>query len=85
MIKIWAKILQEEHIVRQTTYSSNAEFHYADLFQILSELCGALDIPTPVLLKTHIFQYAKFKHIVFKKGDFMEEVPFDRLVIENIA
>lgn len=85
MIKIWAKVLKEEHIERQTTYTSDAEFHYADFFKILSEICDALDVPTPILLKTHLFQYAKFRRVVFKKGDFLEEPPFEKLILENIS
>ena len=85
MIKIWAKVMESEHIARQTTLSLDAEFHYADFFKYLSELCDALDVPTPVLLKTHLFQYAKFRRVVFKKGDFLEEPPFDKLILENIS
>lgn len=85
MIKIWAKVMEKEHIARQTTLVCDAEFHYADFFKYLSELCDALDVPTPILLKTHLFQFAKFRHVVFKKGDFLEEPPFEKLILENIS
>ena len=61
------------------------KFTYADFFRYLAEICGQLDVPTPVLLKPHLFQYAKFRHVVFRPADFMEAVPFDRLVLENIG
>lgn len=84
MIRIWAKVLKEGHIIRQTTYEREEKFSYSQFFTYLAEICDALDVPTPVLLKTSIFNYAKFNHVVFRPSDFMEEVPFDRLILENI-
>ena len=85
MFRIWAKVLKEGHIIKQTTYEREEKFTYADFFRYLAEICDALDIPTPVLLKPHIFNYAKFRHVVFRPADFMETVNFDRLVLENIG
>ena len=84
MFRIWAKIFADGHIVRQTTYERTEKFSYAQFFTYLAEICDKLDIPTPVLLKPHIFNYAKFNHAVFRPSDFLEAVPFDRLVLENI-
>lgn len=84
MLRIWAKVLKEGKIISQTTYEREEAFSYADFFGYLADICGTLDIPTPVLLKPHLFQYAKFRHVVFRPSDFMESVAFDRLVLENI-
>ena len=84
MLKIWAKVMKEGRIVAQTTYEREDTFTYAEFFHYLADICAALDIPTPVLLKPHLFQYAKFRHVVFRKTDFMEDVPFDKLLLENI-
>lgn len=84
MLKIWAKVMNEGRIVAQTTYEQEETFSYAEFFRYLTDICLALDIPTPVLLKPHLFQYAKFRHVVFRKSDFMEDVPFDKLLLENI-
>ncbi len=85
MFRIWAKVLKEGRIVSQTTYESEEKFTYSDFFRYLTEICGKLDVPTPVLLKPHLFNYAKFRHVVFRPADFMERVDFDRLVLENIG
>lgn len=77
--------MKEGRIVAQTTYEREEKFTYARFFEYLAEICGALDAPTPVLLKPHLFQYAKYRHVVFRPSDFMEDVPFDRLVLENIS
>lgn len=84
MFRIWAKVYSEDHIERQTVYQSEEKFTYSEFFRYLSDICGELDIPTPLLLKTHIFNYAKFNHVVFRPSDFMEPVPFRRLVLENL-
>lgn len=77
--------MKEGKILSQTTYEREEKFTYADFFGYLTDICDKLDIPTPVLMKTHLFNYAKFRHVVFRPSDFMESVPFDRLVLENIV
>ena len=84
MFRIWGKVIKDGHIIRQTTYEREEKFTYAHFFNYLADICDALDVPTPVLLKTIIFNYAKFNHVIFRPSDFMEDVPFDRLVLENI-
>lgn len=84
MFRIWAKVLQEDHIQKQFVYESDKKFAYSDFFAYLSEICTALDEPTPVLLKTHVFHYAKFNRVVFRKDDFIESISFDKLILENI-
>lgn len=84
MFRIWAKVMKEGRILKQITYEREEKFSYADFFGYLSDICDKLDVPTPVLLKTHLFQYAKFRHVVFRPSDFMEGVPFEKLVLENL-
>lgn len=84
MFRIWAKVMNEDHIERQTVYERSERFSYADFFGYLSEICDELDVPTPVLLKPHLFQYAKFNRVTFAQRDFVEEIAFSKLVLENI-
>lgn len=84
MFRIWAKIYKEERITRQNTFEFQETFSYSEFFSYLSKICDGLDIPTPVLLKPHIFNYAKFRHVVFRPSDFMESVNFEKLVLEKL-
>lgn len=84
MFRIWAKVLKEDHIEKQFVYESEEKFAYSNFFTYLADICVALDVPTPVLIKTHIFNYAKFNHVVFRADDFIEKVNFDKLLLENI-
>ena len=84
MLRIWAKVLLQDHIEKQTVYERDEALTYSHFFTYLAEICDALDIPTPVLLKPHIMNFAKFRHTIFLPRDFLEGVEFDKLVLENI-
>lgn len=84
-MRLWAKVMQEDKIVKQHVLELDEKLTYSHFFDYLSALCGALDIPTPVLLKTHILQFAKFRHVKFIPRDFVDGVDFDKLWIENIS
>ena len=84
MFRIWAKVYKEERIAQQKTFEFQETFFYSEFFSYLSKICDGLDIPTPVLLKTHIFNYAKFRHVVFRPSDFMESVNFEKLILEKL-
>ena len=84
MFKIWAKIIKGEKIISQLVYERNEKFTYSQFFNYLSDICEGLDIATPVLLNTYIFNYAKFGTVKFLPRDFTEPPAFDKLVIENI-
>ncbi|MCM1438501.1 MAG: hypothetical protein NC131_04740 [Roseburia sp.] len=85
MFKIWAKIFKDGKIEKQLTYEREGKFSYGEFFNYLADVCEGLDIATPVLLKTHIFNFAKFNTVRFLPRDFAEAVDFDRLVLENIV
>ena len=85
MFKIWAKIITDGKIEKQLTYEREDKFSYSDFFTYLADICEGLDIATPVLIKTHIFYYAKFNTVRFLPRDFAETVEFDKLVLENIV
>lgn len=85
MFRIWAKVLKDGKIVKQLTYERADKFRYSDFFEYLADICEGLDIATPLLLKTHIFNYAKFNTVRFLPRDFAESVEFDKLVLDNIV
>lgn len=84
MFKIWAKVVLDGKIIRQLVYERQEKFIYSRFFEYLADICEGLDICTPVLLKTHIFQYAKFNTVRFLPRDFAESVDFDKLILDNI-
>ena len=83
MIRIWAKVMKNNKIIKQFTFEKFENMDYSLFFDYLREICENLDIPTPVLIKTHLFNYAKYNNVRFTKNDFVESISFDKLVLEN--
>ena len=83
MIRIWAKVLLKDKIVKQYMFEKFEQMDYSLFFDYLREICENLDIPTPVLIKTHLFNYAKYNNVRFSQSDFVEQISFDKLVLEN--
>ncbi len=83
MVRIWAKVLKKDKIIKQYVFERFSEMDYSEFFSYVREICENLDIPTPVIIKTHLFNYAKYNVVRFKKDDFVEAISFDKLVLEN--
>lgn len=83
MIRIWAKVLKDNKIIKQTVYEKVGTTDYSEFFSYVREICETLDIATPVLIKTHLFNYAKYNSVKFVADDFVESISFDKLILEN--
>ena len=83
-MKIWAKVMKDGKIKKQFVYERDEQLVYSKMFEYLADICMALDVPTPVLMKTHIFNYAKFNHVKFTAKDFVEHFAYDQLFLENV-
>ena len=83
MIRIWAKTLKNNKITRQTIFEKEGNIDYSEFFDYVREICEKLDVPTPVIIKTHLFNYAKYNNVRFTADDFVEKIDFDKLVLEN--
>lgn len=82
---MWAKLVKDGKIIKQLDYARDDKFTYSRFFEYLSDICEELDVATPVLLKTHIFNYAKFGQTRFIARDFTETPDFDKLEIVNVS
>ena len=83
MVRIWAKVIKDDKILRQYMFTTEGTTDYSLFFNYLEDICSNLDIATPVLIKTHLFNYAKYNTVKFTKDDFVETISFDKLVLEN--
>ena len=79
MIKVWGRVISNEKVVKSKTVKVDTE--NATFFDMLAGLCHALNIPTPVLLDKHVYDFNLFKICTFKYDDFIESIPFDRFVV----
>ena len=83
MIKIWGKILSAERVLKSKTIvvdEKNTSF-----FDMLKDLCHTLNIPTPVLLDKHVYDFNLFNICTFKPDDFIESVDFNQFVLEYLG
>ena len=85
MVKIWAKVMKDNRIQKQTLFEADGRIEWSKFHEYMAEICYRLDIPTPVVIKVHLFNLAKFNHVKFTKGDFVEKIDFDNLFVENLS
>ena len=83
-MRLWAKLMHDGHISKQFVYENPEKLTYSHFFDYIVEIAQKLDIPTPVLTKTHIFNFAKFNHVKFIARDFVESLGYDCLFLENL-
>jgi hypothetical protein len=83
-MRLWAKLMKEGHICKQYVYENPERLTYSHFFDYLTDICSELDVPTPVLLKTHIFNFAKFNRVKFLPRDFVDGIEYDQFFIENL-
>ena len=83
-MRIWAKLMTDGKIQKQFVYEKDEQLVYSHFLDYVIDICQALDIPTPVLMKTHVFNFAKFNHVKFLARDFVESLGYDYLFLENL-
>lgn len=83
-MRIWAKVLQEHRIIRETVreFSSARPSDMEGWSVPLHELCQDLDLCRPVILQKHVHDLKQFSRVVFKPADFIETVDFDAFEVE---
>ena len=81
--RIWAKTMKGDKITRDFMLTLDGPFDEERIFEYLCEITHGMDIPTPVLLKNHIHSFVHFNVCRFLAREFVEEVDFDYLTLEN--
>ena len=84
-MRLWAKVMKDGHICKDFVYENAEKLTYSHFLNYLTDICLALDLSTPVLLKTHIFNFAKFNRVKFLPRDFVDFFEYDSLLIENLV
>ncbi len=84
MVRIWFKVVKDNKTVKQFVYENEEKFTYSHFSEYISAGCYALDEATPVIIRNHIMNFAKYNGVKFVPSDFVEKVDFDKLTIENL-
>ena len=83
MLRIWARTTIGGKITRSFIYESIDNFSEETIRKHIEKMCHEIDIPTPIILKSHITNYVDFNNTTFLPRDFVESIDFDRFIIEN--
>ncbi len=83
-MKIWAKVLKEDKILCDVIYETERGLRPSEWQRTLQEIAYQLDIATPVALPTHLKHFEKFNRVKFIPRDFVEDVEFTSVVLENV-
>lgn len=84
MLKLWVQIITDNKIQKNFIYSSDKSYDRDEFFYHLVEIASVLEIATPILTKSHFYNFEEFNNMRFIQRDFIEQIDFDRLLIENV-
>ena len=83
MIRIWAHTTVDSQNTRSFIYESIDNFSSEKFRLHIEKICHELDIPTPIILPSHIDNFENFNIVSFHSKDFVESVDFEKLILEN--
>lgn len=81
--RIWAKTTKGDKITRSYMLELGEAFDEDKLFEYVCEITRALDIPTPIILQSHVYHFVHFNRAKFLPSEFVDDVDFDFFTIEN--
>lgn len=83
-MKVWAKTIVDEKITRDLLYEYSSISNEDEFVAVLQEVCGQMDIPTPVATHVNFNHFVMFNNTRFKTRDFVESIDFDVLDLEAV-
>jgi hypothetical protein len=85
MLKIWGKLISENRIIKDEVAMCETYANYQEnLKDCITELCYKFDISTPYWLKSNVNEYNKRHKTSFDENNFIDEISFDKFMIEEL-
>lgn len=85
MLKIWGKVMKNNKIIKDEVVISEKGGSYQDnLKECLKQLCYNFEIETPYWLPANVEEYNLRRKVAFNKHNFIDEIDFDKLVLEEL-
>ena len=82
-MKIWARLVSDDKIKKDTLYSSPPKLSKDNYELWLRDICHILDVPNPVLLDHHFKNFVNFHNTKFRQDDFVETLDYDIFIVED--
>ena len=84
-MRLWGKLMKNNKIIKDNAVPLNVEDDYqAALKESIIQLCDSFDIAKPYWLNKNLNEYNRLGKTSFNKDNFIEEITFDKLVIEEL-
>ncbi|MFO7636529.1 MAG: hypothetical protein R6W96_04395 [Clostridia bacterium] len=83
-MKLYGKLVKNNTVlkeIKKEKHQENGNFH-ATMEELFIGLCRDLDVPVPIWLKKNTRELARYRKTFFNREQFIEDVFFDRLVLE---
>lgn len=85
MTRIWGKLIKDNKIIKDdVAVFKNKDNYQQNLKECIIELCSKFDISKPYWLPSNMEEYNKRTKTVFTQDNFIEEINFDKFIIEEL-
>lgn len=85
MLKICGTLIKNNKIIRDIIVTSDIEGNYQDnLKACIFEICNKFDISKPYWLPVNLDEYNKKSKTKFTNNNFIDEINFDKLIIQEL-
>lgn len=86
MFRIWAKIIKDNHMLRDTVIENNEKDlnRTRKVFASLDSACYEFDLGRPVWLDKNIADFKRTSKVRFTQDSFIETIDFDYLELQVI-
>jgi len=85
MFRLWAKILKDNRLIKDTVISNNSsDTRTHKILQALEDVCIEFDLGKPIWLEIHINEFKRQGKTRFYSDSFIEPIDFDYLEIQII-
>lgn len=85
MFRLWAKIIKDNHLLRDTVICDETDdTRTHKIFHALDSVCYEFDLGKPIWLDSNIAEFKRHAKTNFHQDSFIEEIDFDYLQIQII-
>ena len=85
MFRLWAKIIKDNHLLRDTVIcDGSADTRTHKVFHAIEEVCYQFDLGKPIWLDSTITEFKRHDKARFTADNFTESIDFDYLEIQVI-
>lgn len=85
MFRLWAKIIKDNHLLKDTVIRDDSEdTRTHKVFHAIEEACYEFDLGKPIWLDSTISEFKRHDKARFTADNFIESIEFDYMEIQII-